>query len=80
MLGTCYQIQPTFDSFEVARQTNQRFRFNVNNQVAQFDDQKLASRLAGARNPLRLIIDLNSFAGTNCAENEIFRRDELARV
>lgn len=26
--------------FAVARQTDQRFRFDVNNQVAQFDDRK----------------------------------------
>lgn len=67
--------------FEVTRHARQRFRFNVNNQVAQFDDQKNSvSSLGCSKSSSGLLGDLNSFVGTNCAENEIFRRDELGRV
>jgi hypothetical protein len=53
---------------------------NVNNQVAVFDDKKLAYRLSGARNPFSAFQSIQFFRGTTVAENEILRRDELKRV
>jgi hypothetical protein len=46
-----YQIQATSDSFEVTRQINQRFQFDVNNKAAHLTTKNLRSRLSGARKP-----------------------------
>jgi len=76
VLVTCLSDSATVDPVAVARQTISGSDL-MQHQVAQFDDQEIASHLLGARNPLQACQASHSFVGTT-ARNEIFRRDSWA--